>query len=199
MRCFIFSLFTIISVFATDYSEVRNEYVSIEKELLKEQGEAELLENHYQVYFQELEKKLEKASERFAKVREDLVRLRKSTAVGYELEQSQRRYREKKEAMIPIRHRLSFLRKEGETKLKAYEVAIAEKRARIEQLQEKKQSLEVHVAKSVDVAKAEMVAAKRQLLSAIKSHTKNLDHYQEAYQKSMDRYKTCVDELKAHL
>lgn len=188
MSCIIFALFAFVSVFATDYSEVWNEYISVERELLKEQGEAELLENHYQIYFKELEKKLEESSERFAKVKKELTRMRNSTAVGYELEQSQRRYKEKKEAMIPIRHQLSRLRKEGEAKLKAYEIAIAEKRARIEQLQEKKQTLEVHVTKSIEEAKAEMVAAKKQLLSAIKSHTKNLDAYQKAYQKAMKRY-----------
>lgn len=188
MRCIIFSLFAIVSVFATDYSDVRKEYISVERELLKEQGEAELLENHHQVYSKELEKKLEKTSERFNQVRQDLVRMRKSTAVGYELEQSQRRYKEKKEAMIPIRHQLSQLRKEGEAKLKAYEAAIAEKKARIEELQKKKQDLEIHVTKSIEEAKAEMITAKRQLLSAIKSHTKNLDAYQKAYQKAMKRY-----------
>ncbi len=188
MRCIVFSLFAFVSVFATDYSDVRKEYISVERELLKEKGEAELLENHYQLYSKGLEKKLEESSERFAKVKKELTRMRNSTVVGYELEQSQLRYKEKKEAMIPIRHQLSRLRKEGEAKLKEYEIAIAEKRVRIEQLQERRQNLEINVSKNVEEAKAEMIAAKRELLSAIKSHTKNLDTYQKAYQESMKRY-----------
>ncbi|GAB5411284.1 MAG: hypothetical protein ChlgKO_03980 [Chlamydiales bacterium] len=199
MRCVIFVLFTFVSVFATDYSDVRKEYISVERELLKEQGEAELLENHYQACCKELEKKLEKTSERFTKLKKELIRLRNSSAIGYEFEQKQRRYKEKKEAMIPIRHQLSHLRKEGEAKLKEYEIAIAEKRVRIEQLQERRQNLETSVTKSVEEAKVEMIAAKRELLSAIKSRKKNLDAYQNAYQKSMERYKACVEGVKPHL
>ncbi|MDX8430359.1 MAG: hypothetical protein SNF33_00915 [Candidatus Algichlamydia australiensis] len=202
MRIFVFCLFFLVSVFATEvknFESYKSEYITIKKELSSLCGEAELLEKRYKEYAQEFASELEAAEVKFTQIQEEMVRLRKSPALGFEGRRNENQYIENKKAIVTVRKQLIYLQNKGKKKLESYKTALQETQKRMQYLEKRQAEIKTHLYESVDLAQKEMIASKKALLSALKSRKTGLETYQEAYQNALQNYRSIKEKIDSYL